>query len=376
MKKELDKDQLVKIVVIEIALFVLAILAFDGLGKKGYGKERTAENYFVKYMNADLAGIYDEFDLEESAFVNKETFVNGFQGMQPQDYTEYEVETNETGTLEKLKNNFVGIIAKLFHSAPDITASGSQQVSIDYTDTTGGKNQMAVRLTEQQGRKFFYFKTWKVDASDFMVQDYTIRIPNGASATLNGTELTEEYRSTDGVYVIPQIFKGVYELRVTKEDMEDSTIQVNTADGGYYVEKMQLQSEAAQNAIQQAAGDMEKIYTAAFQDKNYLDLGLTVRPENKEYIQTDYEELRSDVQENNRRKLQVGEIKPYVFYETDEDGNFYITVQLSYDYYVTYEYESWDEIYQDEYDGSNDAEFKYLKDGSGLQLCEMGGLYL
>ncbi len=361
------RESKARLCIVQMVLAFLAARLFIYTGYVRYSPEREAKAYAVKLINADYDSIYDDLDLsgDVDAFMSKEAFVNVQQRMQTKSYKEYQVEepSSEDGFYHKV---FVG-------KAAANRDRGSSYISIHLTDQEGGTHRNGVQVNLGSSKKLLLFHDWKPDLSDYIVKDFIINVPKGAAVTVDGVNLQAEYLQEgeygNARYVIPQIFKGYYEVTVSKENMEDLTMLVDTSEGSCSADAMKLKPEAMQEAVTQAADDLKKIYKAAFQNKDESGLqGISILPESEEDVISNYLYLAQQIQSGRKLSLAVGEIQPEASYYND-DGTVYIHINLNYDYSELYEVTHWDgEVTNQSYNGNNTAAFVYLLDGSTLKL--------
>lgn len=365
-----------RVMILELVLAFLAARLFIYTGYTRYSAETEAESFFVKYMNADLDGIYDDLEITENedAFINREAFLKANQGKQAVDYDDHYAE--ESYDNSKFINRCMVGRAAASRNREDTV------MTIHYTGEEGSSGDISFQMERDDSKKFFLFKNWHVSGDNFIVKDFTIQVPEGAAVTVDGVALSKEYfvNSEYGVdsYVIPQIFKGNCEVMVSKEHMEDVTMQVNTAyDGACSVDSMELKPEIMQKAVKQAAADLKKLYKAAFQNIDFGNVEkLSVLSEEEEAINNQYSDLVYEVQYDRKRSLTVGDMYPTASYYT-EDGKYYIEVQLDYGYSGIYEYEYWNgEISMENYSGNQSTTLVYCLDDSGLELASIYGLGL
>lgn len=362
-----------RLFIVEMVCMFLAARLFIYTGYVRYSPEREAEAFAVKLLNADYDSIYDDLDLsgDVDAFMNKEAFVNVQQKMRAGNYKDCQVQEQSAGS---------GFVQKfIIGKAVANMSRGNDYVPVSFTDQEGETYNSGIQMHLQDSKKFFLFHSWKPDLSDYIVSDFNISAPKGASVTIDGVQLSEEYlreeENGSAKYVIPRIFKGYYDVTVTKENMEDLTIHTNTANGYCSVDTMELKPEIMQKAVNQAADDLKSIYDAAFKNKEASSLkGISILPEREEEVKDDYLYLAERIQYDNKLSLVVGEIQPEAYYYY-EGGEVYIEVNLNYDYSGLYEIIYWDgEVTNDSYDGNNSATFVYVLDGSKLQLSSISNL--
>ena len=369
--------ELKKILVLEIVLVFLAARLFIYTGYTRYSAQTAAKSFFVKVMNADLDGIYNELDIkdDENEFINKEAFLKSFDAMQAVPFEEYKVQEfySENNFIQKY---FIGSVA-----ASQNFSNGT--VTIDYTDEEEEAHSMNLQMNIKDTKKFFIFQNWNASAENYIVRDFTISVPKGALVKVDGKELSKEYLKIgeygNESYVIPQIIKGIVEIKVSKENMEDIIAKVNTAEGIFRAESMKLKPEILQKAVQQAVRDMKYIYMAAFQNTGYTELTkLNILSENNEEISGYYADLAYEIQERNKLSVVTGDIQPETYYYLDEDGRFRIEVYLNFDYSGIYEYEDYwgEEMVKSDYSGYQTSQFVYCLDDSRLLLSSIRDMEL
>ncbi len=367
------RESNIRLCIVQIVLAFLAARLFIYTGYVRYSPEREAQAFVMKLLNADYDSIYDDLDLSGDVddFLSKEAFVKAQQSMHTQNYIDFQVE--EPSTKD-------GFVQDFFVGKANANRSrGSDYVPINFTDQEGNTSNGGIQMHLNSSKKFFLFQNWKPDLSDYIIKDFMIYVPKGAAVTLGGVNLSADYLQEENgsaKYVIPQIFKGYYELKVTKENMEDLTMTVNTANGSCSANTMKLKPEVMQKAVSQAAEDLKKIYKAVFEYKDASALkGISILPESANEVQDCYLYLAERIWAGKKLSLVVGEIQPEASCYND-DGRVTIYVNLNYDYSGLYEETYWDEVTNQSYNGNNDAEFVYLLDDSKLQLTSFSNLEL
>lgn len=364
-----------RLCVVEIVLLFLAARLFIYTGYVRYSPEKAAEAFAVKLLNADYDSIYKKLELSgnEDEFTSKEAFVNVQQAMQTRNFTNCNIEETYS------ENNFV----QKFLKGTAFANKGRENVTIPvcFTDREGETYHTEIRMSLSDSKKLLMFRNWKPDLTDYIVNDFTISVPKGAAVTVGGVNIPAEYlkeeTSESAAYVIPQIFRGYYEVTVTKENMEDITTTINTEEGSYRVDTMSLKPEIMQEAVDQAAADLKKIYKAAFEGKDESGLNdISILPECAEEVTGNYLYLAEQIRDGNKLSLAVGEIQPEAYYYHD-NGVIYMNVNLNYDYSEVYEVAYWGgEVSNQSYEGNKNAEFTYSLDGTKMQLINFSNLEL
>ncbi len=363
-----------RILIVEIILVFLTARLFVYTGYVRYSPEREAEAFAVKILNADYGRIYRELDVSDNkdGFLNKENFIKANQKVPVADFVDCYT-----------KKSFVksGLIQKfLIGEAVKNKEGVSVNVPVYFKDAQEGVYEENIRMKLRDSKKFFLFHNWKVDLSDYIVNDFEITVLEGASVKINGEKLSSEYLRNkeygNESYVIPLIFKGNYDIAVSKVGMEDLTMSVNTADGYCSAVSMKIKPEIMQKAVSQAAEDMKKLYTSAFEKNEDAFHKIDMMSETENEIRNSYLDLLEQIQSSHKINLLVGKIQPDVYYY-NENGSIFIEVNFNYDYSGLYEYEYWGgEKTTRDYKGNNSSTFTYLLNDSDLQLSSFSGLTL
>lgn len=316
-----------------------------------------AEKYFEGVMDAEWSEVYDTLDVEKVGFINEENFKQAQSDVEAQPYKSYEIKS----------------------VSEDISPSSSEVV-IEYTPKgSSDQLQLYVSLNKQKAKKFLFFDDWKVSPESFVASDYSIDIPAGATVSINGEKLDKDYLSTSNdytdTYVIPEIFTGNYDIKVTKEYMEDikDTIAVQTFDG-YYLDNMELRSEVIDEITSQIPEILEKLYAAAIAGNGFTTIQsyFSSNPEDLDYLQEQYSYFVDDLYGDDGIGLQNVSFDGFE-YNTYADGSD-IYVDISFDYLADYLYSDWwsGEILSDTYDSYDYESMHFVNENGKWVLNDMG----
>ena len=194
-KKPINKFMIATIV--EAVVLIIAIACFFAVGKKTYGIEQTAENFFLSYMNGNWDECYEQLDVNDSTFISKEKFIEANANVGAIEYNAYEVEEEYSNKLQA-------------------------SVRVSYSlKSSGAEQYMYITLNKQKSKKFLFFNTWKATTDAIVANDVYVYVPTGSVATIDGIELapfldsSDEYEDT---YIIPQIFAGNHHVVVSNGD--------------------------------------------------------------------------------------------------------------------------------------------------------------
>ncbi len=285
-------------------VLALALLAYGvyTTAKTLSSAEKTAEAYFVHMANGEWEQAYQMLDLEEDALLSEEMFaLANSQGRDPvKDYRVGQAEGTGLGGQE----SFLGENGA--ESEPDMT------VPVEYRLEDGDSRTQEILLSRGSGKQYFFFDDWKVGTQDLICKDYSIFVPEGADVSVDGIALTDDKGKAkqegysyaqktvggaagDGMeeYVVPRIFYGPHEIKVSMEDMEDIKRRV-TVDGAglpFYVDTMYLKQETMEMLTEKVGENMEKVYQAVISKKDFQEIRqlFTSEPGNLTGIQERYE---------------------------------------------------------------------------------------
>ena len=177
---------------VEIVAFCIMIAVFFKVGQNTFGYENVAKNYFKSIADCDWDEVYGELELKESAFINKDAFLE----MRKEDDKISYSKINAESTADK---NTALVTITYYEKGSDY-ASGELQV----------------KLTRQSKKSFLFFDNWKVSSDNYVVNDFTIYAPQGADVYLDNQVIPDKYITKKSstpdsdCYQIPQMFAGTH----------------------------------------------------------------------------------------------------------------------------------------------------------------------
>lgn len=179
-----------------LILFAIAggIGIFIALGKHAGSAENTAKEYFDAYINQSFETMYRYLDIEESEFINEEAFEQMMEGkIIYGDFSDAKVE------MKKQKGKYA-------------------YVDITYTDdTTKEQITLEIKLKKQKKKIYKFFSTWKVDADQYIVNNYTIEAPEEADISFDLKDLKtclKETKNGVNTYNINRLFEGEHTVGI------------------------------------------------------------------------------------------------------------------------------------------------------------------
>ena len=177
---------------VEIVAFCIMIAVFFNVGQNTFGYENVAKNYFKSIADCDWDQVYNELELKESAFINKDAFLEMRKEDDKISYSKIKVES--------------------------VADKNTAHVNITYYEKGSdyASGELQVKLTRQPKKSFLFFDNWKVSPDNYVVNDFTIYTPQGADVYLDNQVIPDKYitkksSSPDSdCYQIPQMFVGTH----------------------------------------------------------------------------------------------------------------------------------------------------------------------
>lgn len=337
-----------KLILLELVMLCLAVVFTYNYGKKIFSPEKTAELHFLKVMNGDWEGVYNDLDLVESEYITKENFVETQNSMGETLINAYEV-----GDADYNYGNL----------------GTSVDMSYRLKGDTNNSN-FRVDMNKQAKKNLLLFDSWKVDPSPYICNDYRVTVPAGSKVIFNGQELRSNYITNEDngwiSYNIPQLFHGNYDILVTQDNMEDFKALAYTHDGGYTVDYMSLKEEVKEELIREAGKSLEDIYKSAFSNAPFNQIAnmFSEHDDIRAYMEGEYSTFINNLGLNNETGLKKVEFSNVTGSSTHDfyDGKNYVYVTLYYEYTATSTRKDWwtSDISINTNSDSSNTEFVYV----------------
>lgn len=323
--KRFDKYQ--KMIAAEILVLVVTIIAFIAIGTSRSSAQSVASRYFKAYMNGDAKTMYELTNLPDSKFLTEEEYAMYYEGHAAPDIKKYKVKVGKAGS-----DSFMRVC------------------TVEYTESGSSYPDTKVYYLVQQEKKFlFFFPTWKVVPDDIVNYNFSIYLPEGASATLNGVLLTEEdlewSEGGTNCYNVT-IFSGPNELTIAAPWHEIYETTMDPEDWGYeyYATDLVLTQEATDSLEGMVKDTFKKMYQAAVVGEDYYESVASLFPEDcQESNKQVYENLVEEIQNRGSYKLDSITFDQFEFDIADgyEGSGINVDGSYEYQYNYTYTYSSW-----------------------------------
>ena len=313
---------------------IAAIIIFVCVGKNVTDYKKTAKQYVKAVAECEWNDAYSLINLPDGEFLTKEAFIN--------------VHADATG--EKVEKMAADDIVSTYSKMP-----GNKAVKVGYI-TDSGMQYDDVYLTVAKKNYMLFFKKYKVSAENLVVKDVTIKIPKGLTLYINDVIVGDGYKSdaskngngSSDEYVIPYLFNGKNNIKVTGEFIEDYTTQLYAAHdedtftvGTYNAKYVNSKLEELKT---QARTDVDAIVNAVQAKKDYSAIADRVCKEEKKNIESAYKNIYDSY--NDKYKT-VSDLKISKFTASIADTSFRVdsddgcpvikvSIKLGYTYKIQY----------------------------------------
>lgn len=343
-----------KIILITAGILIVLCGVLYSAGKAMTNPEKIVKRFVESIISQDYAGAYDCLDIGDSELTTKDMFVK-VMGNRGEDAD-------------------LGILNYEIAEAPAESPLVKNYTVIYTQKNSSGTSSMDVTLVKQASKKWLFYDDYKIAEDGLVAKNYTITIPAGTEFYIDGVLVSESYKNaeesseTEKVYVLPMVFTGLHEMRVTAPFAEEKVFEEDVYDGGSVdVYTLEL-TEAAKTEVSQTAEAFVKDFVTNAVSKQDIDKVQAYFASNldSEYVQ----ELYADLQKYGIDEEGVG-IKSVVFngFKSVPDAEYQAgsayEVQVSFDYNYTALREDWfDEVIEeytpeDAREGSASVYFTY-----------------
>lgn len=198
-----------KILLCLIIILLILVCGVYLVGSYFFSPKKIVHDYIENMISKNYKAMYNCLDVDSNEFATEELFVKLMkeQDVKKNNILNYTVE-------EKITNNpFTKEFLVSF-----IEKGKSEASSID------------VILVKQSVKKWYIFDEYKVFENEFVITDYSVTIPINTEIYINGIKLDKRYavesnNVTEQKFIIPSVFEGTYEVKVTSPFCEDEIFE-------------------------------------------------------------------------------------------------------------------------------------------------------
>ena len=364
-KKRKKLHILSKIAILEWVAVVVLLVGSYMMAQKYFSAEQSAKQYFTALMSGKVSDAYQFIDVSADGMVNE---------------TNFKTVVAQQGCKKISGYDIMRDVEKNDHM---------HEITIRYNVKDSKEDFYYTICMEKTGKKRFYlFDQWKVNVGDVVAQKVKVTVPNGTKVSINGKELSAEWKkvqeNTD-CYTIPKMFYGTYEAKATHPIYEDETFtfSVNGEEStGELTGFSKVKEEALQKVTEQAMNDFKVYWNGMTKKTGFAQLqNLSQLSEENYSSEDDYANMLSRMASSRTEgivALTFDEMNVKAVTVNDSDGQ-QVQVEFSSDMAYTFNtYDFWDgklkmERRTDYYQGT--ITYVY-KDGKWLQDTSNLGFYV
>ena len=338
---------------VEIVAFCIMIAVFFKVGQNTFGYENVAKNYFKSIANCDWDEVYGELELKESAFINKDAFLE----MRKEDDKISYSKINAESTADK---NTALVTITYFEKGSDYAS-----------------DELQVKLTRQSKKSFLFFDNWKVSSDNYVINDFTIYAPQGADVYLDNQVIPDKYitkkssSKTSDCYQIPQMFAGNHTSFISFDGFTGPETPLYAQYDYDYLsleyDSLSVTSKQQEEILNTAYGILQKELAAGVAGNDFstiedLFADDYVTDAKDSYNNYFLDNFTASGSRSAVKKLSLNNVTGSFSDFRISDGIIYAEVLISYDYTVDYRKKDWwtDKYEKATYDGDSSTRY-YLQ---------------
>lgn len=355
-----------KIVAIAAAVVVVAaaLITFVAVGKNLTDYKKTAMQYVKAVAECEWNDAYALINVPDGEFLTKDAFINAHADV----------------TGEKVEAIGAEDTITTYGKMP-----GNKSVKVGYY-TASGRQYRDVYLTVSNKHYMLFFKKYKVSSENIVVKDCTIKVPKELTVYVNDKVVGDAYKSKSSdsssydEYVIPYLFYGKNDVKVTGDFIEDYSTQLYAANEGDTVTigsyNIKYSDDKLEDIKTQAKTDVDSIVSAVRDKKDFSSISTRVASDNKNSVESVYKNMSDSY--NDKYKT-VSELKVTKFTASISDSSFRVDsddgcptikigLKLGYSYKI--QYSSSDKA-TDKSNTSNSAYIYYKYEDGAWKITSM-----
>lgn len=338
---------------VEIVAFCIMIAVFFKVGQNTFGYENVAKNYFKSIADCDWDQVYNELELKESAFINKDAFLEMRKEDDKISYSKINAESTED-------KNTALVTITYFEKGSDYAS-----------------DELQVKLTRQSKKSFLFFDNWKVSSDNYVVNDFTIYAPQGADVYLDNQVIPDKYitkksSSPDSdCYQIPQMFVGTHTSFISFDGFTGPETPVFAQYDYDYLsleyDSLSVTSKQQEEILNTAYGILQKELAAGVAGNDFSTIEDLFTDDSVVDAKDSYNSYYLDnfAASDSRsavKKLSLNNVTGSFSDFRISNGTIYAEVLISYDYTVDYRKKDWwtGKYEKETYDGDSSTRY-YLQ---------------
>lgn len=340
-------------------LFAIILVVVFGyvffLELRHFNSPENAMNGIMKdFREQNYQAILENFGIENNEFISSEIFSNVYKDK-----------------LDELKIFDYQVVSC------DLKTESKANCTVSYkTSKNGITEQKNYDLVLKEEKKFLLFQDWALEETNVKaINDYILYLPKDSQALLLGKELNN-YRSSlndkDGydAYKIPKLFNGIYPLEITfSNGMKMSKeLAVTKESYTYQFAVSDLTEEYKKQLTDLSENLMNTFYQGIINKTKFEELKTNY---DINLLKETYDKLGKDILKDTKlTNFQVGKIR-LTDLELTESGEFYLTLQMNYDYTLSYFVNEKETIHNGK---SNDTFYIIIKNAEMKEITKLESL--
>lgn len=366
---------------------ILAIVAFFVTGSVMSNPGNVVTSFLSNLANNNYAAAFDQLNVEESEFVNGDTFAQ-YISEQETDFSEYRnyrvLPYNDYVRLQADEYG-LGSLTDAYLEEESGDGSTLSYVAVAPDDSDG----LQFTLVKQDSNFLLFWPTYKID-TEGMLADATIYTLPDSTVAIDGINVpagTADEDTPDGCvpYTVPAILGGDHTLTITNPLAEDYESDISVYSGyTRTVSDLTLSEEVIQGRFEASQELLPTLVNGAIANTAFDDLGIAVTSDSSALadIKEAYDDLLADLHDDDGtglKSITFTDFEDTSYYdELDSDLTYGSRVRFRYDYVATVRDYGTDQLVDEAstYTHSSNLSVEYAYENGSWVLSGLNSLYI
>lgn len=352
---------------------ILAIVAFFVTGSVMSNPGNVVTSFLSNLANNNYAAAFDQLNVEESEFVNGDTFA--------QYISEQETDFSEYRNYRVLPyNDYVRLQADEYGDGSTLS-----YVAVAPDDSDG----LQFTLVKQDSNFLLFWPTYKID-TEGMLADATIYTLPDSTVAIDGINVpagTADEDTPDGCvpYTVPALLGGDHTLTITNPLAEDYESDISVYSGyTRTVSDLTRSEEVIQGRFEASQELLPTLVNGAIANTAFDDLGIAVTSDSSALadIKEAYDDLLADLHDDDGtglKSITFTDFEDTSYYdELDSDLTYGSRVRFRYDYVATVRDDGTDQLVDEAstYTHSSTLSVEYAYENGSWVLSGLNSLHI
>ena len=300
----------------EVLFLVLLVICLGKILVGANGPEKVSKQYVKSMENGDWEEAYSYIQHPEGAFTGIQTFIAAKERY-------YGDEINQIHINDIYKDDIIC------------------EVSADLITKDGNINNYSFTCMKQKEPTMLFFDTWKIKEADGITNDFTVCIPKGAKATIDGILLIEEELVEQDDYDTYEIdiFSGEHEIAIMLpwSEVYYETIYVSPESSYYEPEEIiELSQEGVEALEVKLQETLQMFCQSAMDQESFSTIEDRFAEEYRQEAEEIYDDMVEDFQVSDRKAINRIDFYNFMGQESNVDvKNLKIVLDYDYEYQYT-----------------------------------------